>query len=164
MFSICSFSMFPMFSIFSQLTPCSTIRDGRMGQFVEPCCHHYRYFLIIIFTTILKGWQPRADVANEEQSKPGSHRRWWSRKQVRWRLQWWLQWWWCWCWVDPNPDLSDAGEAENRWDGDFHGDDGHHDDDSDGDDDDVECWNLWKSSACQRLYMLQGGRGGTRQS
>ena len=66
--------------------------------------------------------------------------------------------------VDPNPDLSDAGEAENRWDRDFHGDDGHHDDDSDEDDDDVECWNLWKSSACQRLYILQGGRGGTRQS
>ena len=40
---------------------------------------------------------------------------------------------------NPNPDLTDAGEAENRWDRDFHGDDGHHDDESDEDDYDVEC-------------------------
>ena len=51
--------------------------------------------------------------------------------------------------VDPNPDLTDAGEAENRWDGDSNDEDDHHDDsdddgdhhddDSDKDDDDAEC-------------------------
>ena len=50
---------------------------------------------------------------------------------------------------NPNPDLTDAGEAENRWNGDFHDEDDHHDDsdddgdhhddDSDKDDDDAEC-------------------------
>ena len=25
------------FSMFSQLSPCASIRDGRMAQFVEPC-------------------------------------------------------------------------------------------------------------------------------
>ena len=40
MFSI--FFMFSLFSIFSQLTPCSFIQE----QFVEPCCSYISYILL----------------------------------------------------------------------------------------------------------------------
>ena len=31
------FSMFSILSMFSELSPCSLIRKGRMAQYVEPC-------------------------------------------------------------------------------------------------------------------------------